>query len=229
MRLLIAEDDRLLGSAMQTTLVRAGHAVDWVQTGRDFDGAVSTHCYECAVLDLTLPDTTGEALLQRVRSSHGHLPVIVVSARGGIRDRVALLDLGADDYLVKPFDLDELLARIRSVMCRAAKDDGTAGTLSHGPLRLFPQRYSASWQGQEVVLTHREYWVLEALVRRRMQVVTRAQLEEALYGWGTEVDSNTVEVYVHFLRRKFHPGLIQTVRGLGYQLAPEPNVSTLGQ
>ncbi|MEP7295980.1 MAG: response regulator transcription factor [Burkholderiales bacterium] len=220
MRLVVAEDDQLLGSAVQTILVRAGYAVDWVQTGREFESAIATHRYDCAVLDLGLPDTTGETLLKQLRARREQLPVIVVTARGGVQDRVTLLDHGADDYLVKPFDLDELSARIRSVMRRAPNGDGTAEALIHGALRLFPQRYSASWYDQEVVLTHREYWVLEALVRRKAQVLTRAQLEEALYGWGEEIGSNTVEVYIHFLRRKLHPGLIQTVRGLGYQLAP---------
>ena len=219
MRLLIAEDDHLLGSAMQAMLTRAGYAVDWVQSGRDFDGALSLHDYECAILDLGLPDVEGEALLKRIRSKRSGLPVIVVTARGSIHDRIALLDLGADDYLVKPFNLDELTARIRSVMRRSGKDVSSEDSLSHGPLRLFPQRYSASWYDNDVALTHREYWLLEALVRRKTQVVTRAKLEQALYGWGAEVGSNTVEVYIHFLRRKFHPGLIQTVRGLGYQLA----------
>jgi DNA-binding response OmpR family regulator len=219
MRLLLVEDDRLLGSAMQTSLVRAGYAADWVQTGRDFDGALATHEYECAVLDLGLPDTSGAMLLRQIRARKEHMPVIVVTARGGLQDRISLLDDGADDYLVKPFDLDELAARIRSVVRRAAKDDATSDVLCHGSLRLFPQRYSATWNDRDVPLTHREYSVLEALVRRKGQVLTRARLEEALYGWGEEPDSNTVEVYIHFLRRKFHSGLIQTIRGLGYQLA----------
>jgi len=220
MRVLIAEDDPMLGSAMQSTLGRAGYAADWVQTGRDFQGAVLTHQYDCAILDLGLPDVTGEALLREVRSGRAHLPVIVVTARGGVQDRIALLDWGADDYLVKPFDLNELTARIRSVMRRTSKDDDAATALCHGSLRLFPQRYSASWRDREIPLTHREFSVLETLLRKKGQVLTRAQLGESLYGWGEEVDSNTVEVYVHFLRRKFHPGLIQTVRGLGYQLGP---------
>jgi DNA-binding response OmpR family regulator len=221
MRVIVAEDDRLLGSAIQTALSRAGYAADWVNTGREFNGAIATHQYDCAILDLGLPDTTGDALLRHVRARREHLPVIVVTARGGVHDRIALLDQGADDYLVKPFDLDELTARIRSVMRRSLKDDGTSDVLSHGALRLFPQRYCATWHDREIALTHREFSVLEALVRRKSQVLTRAQLEEALYGWGEEVDSNTVEVYIHFLRRKLHPGLIQTVRGLGYQLAPQ--------
>ena len=221
MRLLVAEDDELLGSAMHTALARAGYATDWVQSGRDFSGAIATHRYDCAVLDLGLPDTTGDALLRQMRARHAQLPVIVVTARGSVHDRVSLLDLGADDYLVKPFDLDELTARIRSVMRRATKLDDADDVVTQGALRLFPQRYSASWHERDVPLTRREFAVLEALVRRKGQVLTRAQLEEALYGWGEEVDSNTVEVYIHFLRRKFHPGLIQTIRGLGYQLAAQ--------
>ena len=221
MRLLVAEDDGLLGNAMHTSLLRAGYAADWVQTGHDFRGAIASHKYDCAVLDLGLPDVTGEILLRHVKSRHARLPVIVVTARRGVQDRVTLLDEGADDFMVKPFDLNELAARIRCVVRRASReDDDGAEALSHGPLKLFPQRVSASWNDVDVALTHREFSVLEVLLRKKNQVLSRAQLEEALYGWGEEVDSNAIEVYIHFLRRKFHPGLIHTVRGVGYQLAP---------
>jgi DNA-binding response OmpR family regulator len=221
MRLLIAEDDRLLGSAIQSTLARAGYAIDWVQTGRDFGSALALHEYDCAVLDLGLPDTSGDVLLRRVRTRRVRIPVIVITARGDVADRIALLDEGADDYLVKPFDLNELNARIRSVMRRATHDPASSDVLVHGALNLFPQRYAVTWRGADVSLTHREFAVLEALVRKRNQVMSRAQLQESLYGWGEEVDSNTVEVYVHFLRRKIHPELIETIRGLGYRLATE--------
>ncbi len=220
MRVLMAEDDHLLGSAMHTALLRAGYAPDWVRNGRDFEGAMAAHRYSCAIIDLGLPDCRGEDLLKQIRTHKTHLPVIVVTGRGGFQDRIALLDAGADDCLTKPFDLNELTARMRSVMRRSSGEDGEAETLSHGNLSLCPSTYSAKWKGTDVSLTHREYAVLEALVRRKGQVLTRARLEEALYGWGEEIGSNTVEVYIHFLRRKFHYGLIQTVRGLGYQLWP---------
>jgi DNA-binding response OmpR family regulator len=135
-------------------------------------------------------------------------------------DRITLLDLGADDYLVKPVDLEEVSARVRSVTRRAQSVQGGAAVLTHGPLKLQPARRSATWAGNVVALTNKEFWVLETLVRRKNQVLTRAQLEDALYGWGEEVDSNAIEVYIHFLRRKFHPLLIRTIRGAGYQLGP---------
>ena len=219
MRMLIAEDDPSLGIALQRVLARGGFAADWVRTGAHFTLSVETHQYDFVVLDLGFPDGCGEELLRQLRVKRSSLPVIVVTARAGVNDRVRLLDLGADDYLVKPFDLDELTARIRSVLRRVRADDGNEGALRHGPLHLYPKRHSASWNGQTISLTHREFWVLEALVRKRNQVLSRSELEEALYGWGEEVDSNAIEVYVHFLRRKFGAGLIQTIRGVGYQLA----------
>jgi len=220
MRILLAEDDMLLGGAVQKSLVRTGFAVDWVQSGRDLRSSTSTHHYDFVILDLTLPDGCGESLLQWLRGKGLRVPVIVVTARGGVHDRVALLDLGADDYLVKPFDLDELTARIRCVMRRSPAEGTAADALTHGPLRLLPSQRVATWHGQAVALTQREFWVLETLLRRRNQVLTRAQLEEALYGWGEEVESNAIEVYIHFLRRKLEPALIHTIRGVGYQLAP---------
>ena len=223
MRLLLAEDDSMLGGALQKGLSRAGFAVDWVLKGRDFSDSLATQRYDFVILDLGLPDHSGESLLQELRGKHKRMPVIVVTARGGIHDRVALLDMGADDYLVKPFDLDELTARVRSVLRRSPVDDDKAGAFAHGPLRLYPQRHCATWEDEPVSLTRREFWVLEALVRRKNQVSTRAQLEEALYGWGEEVESNAIEVYIHFLRRKLGAGLIHTIRGVGYQLAPLRN------
>ena len=220
MRLLLAEDDVMLGGAVQKHLTRAGFAVDWAQRGNDFLHAINSHRYDFVVLDLGLPDDTGEVLLQRLHARHPRTPVIVVTARGAVHDRVTLLNLGADDFLVKPFDLDELTARIRSVVRRLPSDDADAGASVHGPLRLYPLRRAATWDGEDVPLTHREFWVLEVLVRRKNQVLTRAQIEEALYGWGEEVESNTVEVYIHMIRRKFGPELIHTIRGVGYQLAP---------
>lgn len=220
MRILVAEDDALLGMAVQRALTRVGYAVDWVRSGSHFLVSTATHAYDFVVLDLGFPDASGEDLLRRVRAKHPHLPVIVVTARGSVNDRVSLLDLGADDYLVKPFDLNELTARIRTVLRRSIVEDADEGAFCHGPLRLYPKRHAATWNGESVSLTQREFWVLEVLVRKRGQVLSRSQLEEALYGWGEEVDSNAIEVYVHYLRRKLGSSLIHTVRGVGYQLAP---------
>lgn len=219
MRILVAEDDALLGIAVQRALTRAGYATDWVRSGAHFIVSIATHQYDFVVLDLGFPDAAGDELLRRLRAKNPHLPVIVITARGGVHDRVTLLDLGADDYLVKPFDLDELTARIRTVLRRIPVAHGDEDACSYGPLRLYPKRHTATWHGTAVTLTHREFWVLEALVRRRNQVLSRAQLEEALYGWGEEVDSNAIEVYIHYLRRKLGSDLIHTVRGVGYQLA----------
>jgi len=220
MRLLLVEDDAMLGGAVQKHLGHMGFAVDWVCTGKDFTEAVSVHRYDFVIMDLGLPDTCGEVLLHSLQHKQQRVPVIVVTARGSVHDRVRLLDMGADDFLVKPFDLDELTARIRSVIRRLPSDDADAGAAVHGELRLFPRRLAATWGGEHVPLTQREFGVLELLVRRKNQVLTRAQIEEALYAWGEEVESNAIEVYIHMLRRKFRPDLIHTVRGVGYQLAP---------
>jgi DNA-binding response OmpR family regulator len=220
MRLILAEDDAILGNAMQKALTRSAFAVDWVRTGREFRQAISVGSYEFALLDLSLPDDAGEALLRRVREKPPHLPVIVVTGRRDAQAKVNLLDMGADDYVTKPFDLNELVARVRSVLRRTASSDAKADAdaFSYGALRLFPQRHAASWYGIPVELTRHEFCVLDALARRKGQVLTRSQLEESVYCWGQEIASNAIEVYVHRLRRKFSPDLIETVRGVGYQL-----------
>lgn len=220
MRILEVEDDDMLGLAVQTGLKQLGFAVDWVSSGADATVAVTTHQYDAVMLDLGLPDMSGESLLKLIRARNPGIVVMVMTARYGIRDRVNLLDIGADDYMVKPVDLDELSARLRAVMRRVGTNPPQEGE-ELGALKLFPARRAASWQGRPVELTNKEYWLLETLVRRRHQVLTRAQLEEALYGWGEEIGSNAVEVHIHFLRRKFTAGLIQTIRGVGYQLSSE--------
>ena len=223
MRLLMVEDEEMFGSALQKSLLREGYAVDWIQRGRDLVGAMRSAEYDCVLLDLNLPDTTGEESLKAIRGRSPGASVIVVTARGGVTDRITLLELGADDYITKPVDLDEVTARVRAVTRRAQKSlDGNA-QLQHGGLKLNPARRTATWNGNVVPLTNREFWLLEALVRRKDQVSTRARLEEALYGWGDEIDSNAVEVHIHYLRRKFHPALIRTIRGVGYQLGEEVN------
>jgi DNA-binding response OmpR family regulator len=221
MRILVVEDDDLVGSAIQRGLLREGFPVDWVRTGEGMVDALRTHEYDGVLLDLGLPDMQGETLLMGVRARSPGVPVIVITARGGVQDRVALLDIGADDYMIKPIDLDELAARLRAVLRRVATAADDLQETEHGALKLFPTRRYATWHGTVVPLTNKEYWLLESLVRRKNEIVTRAQLEEALYGWGEEVGSNTVEVYIHYLRRKFSSALIQTVRGVGYRLGTE--------
>lgn len=218
MRVLVVEDDDLIGTAVQKGLIRVGYAVDWIRRGSDLKMAMATHEYECVILDLGLPDIAGESLLQTIRTRDAGVSVVVMTARGGIQDRIHLLDLGADDYMIKPVDLDEMTARMRAVMRRPRSIESGGSNVEHGALILFPSRRAATWRGEPTVLTNKEYWLLETLVRRKNQVLTRPQLEEALYGWGEEIGSNAVEVYIHFLRRKFSNELIQTVRGVGYQL-----------
>lgn len=218
MRVLLVEDDTLLGGAVHKHLAHDGFAVDWVLNGKDFTEAVNCHTYDFVVLDLGLPDISGEALLQRLHRAQTNVRVIVVTARGSICDRVTMLNMGADDFMVKPYDLSELTARIRCLLRRLPTANADEGASTFGPLRLCPLRLAATWNGVDVPLTHREFWVLEVLVRRKNQTMTRAQIEEALYGWGEEVESNAVEVYVHMLRKKFRPDLILTIRGVGYRL-----------
>jgi DNA-binding response OmpR family regulator len=218
MRLLFVEDDDLFGAAVQKRLTSSGYAIDWVRSGNDALTAVATHHYDGVLLDLGLPDMQGEKLLNPIRLRGSRTPILVMTARGAAHDRVHLLDIGADDYMVKPIDLDELGARLRAVTRRSNALPELDEELEHGTLKLVPSRHVAMWHGQPVHLTNKEFWLLETFVRKKSHVLTRAQLEDSLYGWGEEIGSNTVEVYVHFLRRKFSPSLIETVRGVGYQL-----------
>ncbi|MDN8616096.1 response regulator transcription factor [Variovorax ginsengisoli] len=221
MRLLLVEDSELLGTAIQKGFVRSGYAVDWSRGGKDALSALASCEYDCVLLDLGLPDLGGDILLKIIRSRGIPVSVIVVTARGNIQDRVRLLDMGADDYMVKPLDLDEVASRVRAVLRRAPGRVPTSGEPEHGLLKLYPSHRMATWNGNVVPLTNKEFWLLEILVRRKSQVLSRSQLEEALYTFDAEVESNAVEVYVHYLRRKFSPELILTVRGVGYQLGPE--------
>jgi DNA-binding response OmpR family regulator len=220
MRFIVAEDDALFGDAVRKTLVKAGYAVDWVVNGHEFFEAISCNQYDFAILDLCFPDQSGDVFLKQIRVKIPNVPVIVVSACSQVCQRVSLLQQGADDYVVKPLDLEELKARISSVLRRMPEDKYESASDVHGPLRLFSQRSCASLNGQNVTLTQREFWLLEVLVRKKNKIVSRSEIEDALYAWGDEVESNTVEVYVHRLRRKLRPDLIHTIRGVGYQLAP---------
>jgi DNA-binding response OmpR family regulator len=220
MRLLLAEDDPLLGRATCLGLMQAGYAVDWVTTGNKLIGALRDFAYDCVLLDLGLPELSGEACLRNVRAQRNAVPIIVLTARALVGDRVNMLDQGADDYLVKPFDLDELTARVRAVVRRGQTANMEQG-LTHGPLKLMPLNRNVLWHGKVVQLTSKEFWALEALVRRRGAPMTRRQLEEALYSWNEEIGSNAVEVHVHHLRRKIHPAVVVTQRGAGYRVGDE--------
>lgn len=218
MRILLIEDDASLGSTVQSWLQLDGYAVDWLQRGDQAAMALATHDYHCVLLDRGLPGLSGDAVLQALRARQSLLPVIVITARDTLADRVEGLDLGADDYLVKPFDLEELSARIRAALRREARQPSAA--LQHGAVTLDPAAKSATLDGQLLALTAREFAVLHALMRKPGQILSRAQLEEALYGWGEEVESNAIEVHIYNLRKKLGSGFITTVRNQGYGLAP---------
>ena len=219
MRLLLVEDDVMIGDALTDLLRQEGYAVDWVRDGVAADTALLTVPYDLVVLDLGLPRRDGICVIKALRGRRDPVPVLITTARDAVPDRVAGLDAGADDYLVKPFDFDELQARIRSLIRRAA---GQAEPVyRHKGIVLNPVTREASLDGTPVALSAREWAVLESLLLRPGATLSRQQLEDKLYGWQQEVSSNAVEVYIHGLRRKFGAGLIRTVRGLGYSVSKE--------
>ena len=207
----------MIGAAAQQGLRQEGHVVDWVRDGREAEAAAAAVTYDLMLLDLGLPKRDGLAVLRALRAKGNTLPVLVITARDAVADRIAGLDAGADDYLVKPFDLDELAARVRAV---ARRRSGRAEALLRaGDLEIDTAARRVRWKAREVPLSAREYALLEALADRPGAVLSRAQLEERLYGWDEEIASNAVEVHIHALRRKLDPGLIRTVRGMGYALS----------
>jgi two-component system, OmpR family, response regulator QseB len=217
MRVLIVEDDPMIGRAVADGLQHDGHAVDWVHDGVAAELALKHGPYDLAVLDLGLPRKDGFEVLKALRRARIDVPVLVITARDAVADRIAGLDHGADDYLVKPFDLDELLARARAVVRRRA---GRASPeVAFGALTLDPKKREVSFRGARVELSAREFAVLEALMREPGAVVSRTKLEDSVYGWGEEVGSNSVEVHLHHLRKKLDPALIRNVRGVGYRVA----------
>ena len=217
MRLLLVEDDSMIGEAARQGLRQEGHTVDWVRDGREAEAAVAAAPYDCVLLDLGLPRRDGLTILKAWRARNVAVPVLIITARDAVSDRVAGLDAGADDYLVKPFDLDELSARVRAVARRRA---GRAESVMRiGELEIDSANRHVRWKGADVNLSPREYALLEALSNRPGHYLTRAQLEERLYGWDEEIASNAVEVHIHALRRKLDPDLIRNVRGMGYTLA----------
>lgn len=221
MRILLVEDDPSLGSSIQSWLQMDGYAVDWIQRGDQVAGAIATHAYQCMLLDRGLPGQGGDAVLQSLRT-HGaeqaNLPVIMITASHTLTERVQGLDLGADDYLAKPFDLEELSARVRAMLRRTTTTPALP-TLQHGAVVLNPSAKSVTCEGEPVSLTAREFAVLYALMRHPTHLLSRAQLEESLYGWGQEVESNAIEVHIYKLRKKLGNGFISTVRNQGYTLA----------
>lgn len=214
MRLLLVEDDAMIGEALLEALRAEHYAVDWVRDGDMADGALRAQRYDLVLLDLGLPRRDGLEVLRSLRARHDATPVLVATARDAVGARIAGLDAGADDYVLKPYDVDELLARIRALIRRSAGRGEPV--FSHQGVALNPATREASVDGRPVLLSAREWAVLEPMIARPGVVFSRAQLEEKLYGWKDEISSNAVEVYVHGLRKKLGSGLIQTVRGLGY-------------
>jgi two-component system response regulator QseB len=220
MRLLLIEDDPMIGESIRQGLGQDGFVVDWVQDGRAASLALQQGAYAALLLDLGLPGKSGIELLRELRKGGNPVPVLVITARDAVTDRVQGLDAGADDYLVKPFDLSELAARVRAVLRRHA---GRADSLvSHGELVLDPVNHEASYRGKGLNLSAREFALLRALLEKPGAVLSRKQLEERLYGWEDELGSNAVEVHIYNLRKKLGPGVILNVRGVGYRVAETP-------
>jgi DNA-binding response OmpR family regulator len=214
MRVLLVEDDEMIAQGLQTALRQASFAVDWMRDGKSAGTALQTGEFDLVLLDLGLPHRDGIDVLRELRKRGDATPVIILTARDEIQHRIAGLDAGADDYIVKPFDLDEVTARMRSVMRRAAGRGDPS--IQHGDLRLDPITRTCERGGLPFALSGHEYAVLEALLQRPGAVLSRAQLEDRLYGWDEQIGSNAVEVYIHGLRRKLGSGAIRTLRGVGY-------------
>lgn len=216
MRILIVEDDRLLGQGILAGLKQAGFQADWVQDGAAGLAALQSEPFSAVVLDLGLPRMSGLDVLRQARAARNTTPVLILTARDTSQDVIAGLDAGGDDYMVKPFDLGELAARLRALIRRAA--GGAAPCLEHGPLQLDPAGHSVRWHGEAVELAPREFTLLHELLLNAGRVLTRDQLEAKLYPWGEEVESNALEVHIHHLRKKLAAELIRTVRGVGYMV-----------
>lgn len=216
MRVLLVEDDAMIGEAVIAGLSADGYAIDWVRDGRAAELSIGTHSYSLILLDLGLPSLDGLSVLKRIRARKLDVPVLILTARDTVADRIGGLDAGADDYLVKPFDLDELSARVRALLRRAA--GRSEPVIEHGDLTLNPATHEVRVLGRAVEVSAREFALLLALAERAGSVVSRAQLEEKLYGWNEAIGSNAIEVHVHNLRRKLGESLIRNVRGLGYTL-----------
>lgn len=220
MRILLAEDDPLLGDGLRAGLRQLGFQVDWVRDGEAAERELRAEPYAAAVLDLVLPLKDGMTVLAAVRGAGIAVPVLVLTARDAVSDRVRGLDVGADDYVVKPVDLNELAARLRALVRRAHGQPKE--TLAAQDVVLDPAARSVQQAGQPVSLSSREFDLLHALMLNAGRVLSREQLEQQLYSWGQEVESNAIEVHIHHLRRKLGNSLIQTVRGVGYMLLCKP-------
>jgi two-component system, OmpR family, response regulator QseB len=216
MRLLLVEDDEDLGEGIRVALKGDGYTVDWLKDGASAVHALASETFEVAILDLGLPKVDGLDVLRKLRAGANPMPVLVLTARDATSDRIAGLDAGADDYLVKPFEVDELKARLRALLRRSLSRPQPV--LELRGVRLDPATQEVSYQGQPVALPRKEYLVLHQLLSQPGRVFTREKLEAALYGWEDAAESNAIDVHIHHLRRKLFPELIRTVRGVGYRV-----------
>ncbi|MBI1889489.1 MAG: response regulator [Burkholderiales bacterium] len=219
MRFLLVEDDSMVGESLRKALRQDGFTIDWVQDGRAAEVALSSETYDLLLLDLGLPSKSGLEVLRSVRQTGNRIPVLILTARDAVSDRITGLDAGADDYLIKPFDFDELEARIRALLRRQA--GRVDSVIRLGELTLNTTSREVHFKGQAVTLSGREYALLEAFLDRPGAVLSLAQLEEKIYGWDDEIGSNAVEVYIHGLRKKLGSDFIKNVRGVGY-MVPKP-------
>ncbi|MBE7561731.1 response regulator transcription factor [Acidithiobacillus sp. HP-6] len=217
MRILLVEDDRMIGEAISVALRDAAYAVDWTRDGETALQAIANQEYQAILLDLGLPKLDGCTVLQRVRAMGSDLPIIIISARDALSDRIEGLDLGADDYLVKPFAMDELLARLRAIIRRQGGQGSPV--LSSGSLQLDLSTHIAQLGEVSVLLSRREFALLQALLLRPGAILSRAQLEERLYGWGEEIESNSIDFLIHALRKKLGAEVIKNVRGAGWMVS----------
>ena len=218
MRILLVEDDTQLGESLEAALQLERHAVDWLRSGAQVRSTLASTPYDLVILDLGLPEVPGIQVLRQIRQDKLSIPVLLLTARNTLQDKVDGLDSGADDYLTKPFEIDELFARVRSLLRRRSSVKATL--LETGELVVDPSDHTVEFKGEQVDLTAREFAILEILMRNLGRFVSRARLEEGIYSWGEEVGSNTVEVYVSRLRKRFGAELIQTMRGVGYRINP---------
>jgi len=216
MRLLLVEDDGMVGQAVREGLRQDGFSIDWVLDGASAETALRTEPYDCLLLDLGLPKKSGLDVLRTLRARRNAIPVVVITARDAVPDRIAGLDAGADDYVVKPFDLEEVAARVRAVVRR--RQGRGEPEIEHRGLVLKPATRQAEFRGAPLQLSRREFAVLEALAARPGSILSRQQIEQHVYGWGEEVESNAVEVFVHSIRKKLGADFIVTVRGAGYMV-----------
>jgi two-component system OmpR family response regulator/two-component system response regulator QseB len=214
MRLLLVEDDEILGDGLAAGLKMEGYAVDWLTNGKLADEALKANCYELVVLDLNLPDMDGISILRALRNRKNETPVLVLTAKDTIPDRILGLDSGADDFVIKPFDLNEVCARLRAL---ARRNEGrSAPTIEHKGISLDPASHQVTFHDVKIELSQKEFEILSFLMSNIGRVISRSRLEESLYSWNSDVESNTVEVHIHHLRKKLDMSVIRTVRGVGY-------------